>query len=87
MSLPPDATGHSNELALEDGWRPMSTAPRHGQLIIAKRVPVREGRRRIRHEHRVEWVKRSSIGYWRSRSVPGLHYADQDFVGWKPLTE
>jgi hypothetical protein len=83
-----DATGHSNEPDLEDGWRPMATAPRDGELIIARRAPVRDGDRpRVRHEHRVEWVKRSPIGYWRSRSVPNYHYTDQDFVGWKPLTE
>jgi hypothetical protein len=83
-----DATGHSNEPALEDGWRPMATAPRDGQLIIVKRVPLRDGDRpRVHHEHRVEWVRQTSIGYWRSRTVPGFHYADENFVGWKPLTE
>jgi hypothetical protein len=81
-----DATSHPNERDLEDNWRPMSTAPDDGQLIIARLVPLQDGDRpRVRHAHRVKWVKRPPIGYWRNPS--GFHFIDQNFVGWKPLTE
>jgi hypothetical protein len=74
-----NATDNSNEPAVEDDWQPMSAA------ILAKRLPPRILRPRIRYEHMVVWVKRGQTGFWYSRTVRGFHFSDEDFVGWKPV--
>lgn len=63
----------------------MSTAPRDGTPIIAKRVPSRLVRKH--HEHVIRWDSTHAFRpVWRSLTSQAL-FRDEQFAGWRPIDD
>jgi hypothetical protein len=66
-------------------WRPMSTAPRNGEVIRVKRTPpTKPAPPRRHHEHDMRWEEKPFGGLWISLTSSGLRLRDEECAGWKP---